>query len=117
MRVSKQGIASSPPNGLNCSFVKKSTGSDGATSEQLIENSWDGLLGHFAAPNIQLKVCHPVFLAMRFICVCVILRDALRFSGENEDSLRSFNCVRCFPLRCERDLAVERGHGEFLPPP
>jgi hypothetical protein len=53
---------------------------------------------------------------MRFISVLVILRDALRFSGENEDSLCSFICVCGFPLRCERDLAVERGHGEFLPP-
>jgi hypothetical protein len=65
----------------------------------------DGLLGYFAATNIQPKVRHPLFLAVPFTSVLVIHRDALQFSGEN-DSLRFFICVRGFLLRCERDLAV-----------
>jgi hypothetical protein len=74
------------------------------------------LLNYFAAPNIRHKVRHPLFLAIRFSNVLVILRDALRFPDENEDALRSFICSCGFPLRCTRDPAVDLGHGEFLPP-
>jgi hypothetical protein len=41
-------------------------------------------------------------------------RDALRFPEEDKDALRSLICIHSFPLRCERDPAVELGHGEFL---
>jgi hypothetical protein len=102
---------------LQRSFVKNSTGFDGATVEQAIENSWDGLLSHFAGPNIRHKVRHPLFLAIRFRTVLIILHDTVRFSEENEDSPRSFICVRGFLLRCKRDLTAELGHGEFLPAP
>jgi hypothetical protein len=68
---------------LHRSFAKKSKRPVGTTVEQPIGNSWDGLLSHFAAPNIRHKVRHPLFLAMRFRNVRVLLRDALRFSEEN----------------------------------
>lgn len=104
------------PKELHRTFVKKVTGPDGKTVEQVIDNSWEGLLNYFAAPNIRHKVRHPLFLAIRFSHVLTILRDSLRFPVEDEDALRSFICSCGFPLGCERDPAVDIGHGEFLPP-
>lgn len=104
------------PSELDRTFVKKVTGPNGHTIEQVIDNSWEGLLNYFAAPNIRHKVRHPLFLAIRFSNVLVIMRDSLRFPDEDEQALRSFVCSCGFPLGCQRDPAVDIGHGEFLPP-
>lgn len=104
------------PRELSRKFVKKVTNSHGQLVEEEIDNSWEGLLRYFQAPNIRFKVRHPLFLAIRFSNVLVILRDALRFPDENEMALRSFICSCGFPLNCSRDPAVSIGHGEFLAP-
>lgn len=104
------------PKELDRVFIKKATNSNGILVEEEITNSWEGLLAYFQAPNIRFKIRHPLFLAIRFSNVLVILRDALRFPLENEDALRSFICSCGFPLNCRRDPAVKIGHGEFLPP-
>lgn len=104
------------PKELERTFIKKVTNSEGVLVEEEITNSWEGLLAYFQAPNIRFKIRHPLFLAIRFSNVLVILRDALRFPQENEEALRSFICSCGFPLNCKRDPAVMIGHGEFLPP-
>lgn len=104
------------PKELQRTFVKKVTDGAGNLLEERIDNSWVGLLRYFQAPNIRFKVRHPLFLAIRFSNVLVILRDALRFPDESENALRSFICSCGFPLNCSRDPAVDIGHGEFLPP-
>lgn len=104
------------PKELDRTFIKKATNTDGILVEEEITNSWEGLLAYFQAPNIRFKIRHPLFLAIRFSNVLVILRDALRFPQENEEALRSFICSCGFPLNCVRDPAVKIGHGEFLPP-
>lgn len=104
------------PKELDRKFIKKATNSQGVLVEKEITNSWEGLLAYFQAPNIRFKIRHPLFLAIRFSKVLVILRDALRFPQESEDALRSFICSCGFPLHCKRDPAVKIGHGEFLPP-
>lgn len=104
------------PRELARTFVKKVTNSHGQLVEEQIDNSWEGLLRYFQAPNIRFKVRHPLFLAIRFSNVLVILRDALRFPNENEMALRSFICSCGFPMNCVRDPAVNIGHGEFLAP-
>lgn len=104
------------PKELNRKFIKKTTNTNGFLIEEEITNSWDGLLAYFQAPNIRFKIRHPLFLAIRFSNVLVILRDALRFPQESEEALRSFICSCGFPLNCRRDPAVKIGHGEFLPP-
>lgn len=105
-----------PPKELDRKFIKKTTNADGVLVEEEITNSWEGLLAYFQAPNIRFKIRHPLFLAIRFSNILVILRDSLRFPQENEDALRSFICSCGFPLNCVRDPAVMIGHGEFLPP-
>lgn len=104
------------PKELDRSFIKKATNSEGVLIEEPITNSWEGLLAYFQAPNIRFKIRHPLFLAIRFSNVLVILRDSLRFPQESEEALRSFVCSCGFPLNCKRDPAVKIGHGEFLPP-
>lgn len=104
------------PKELDRIFIKKATNADGVLVEEKITNSWEGLLAYFQAPNIRFKIRHPLFLAIRFSNVLVILRDALRFPQESEEALRSFVCSCGFPLNCKRDPAVRIGHGEFLPP-
>lgn len=104
------------PKELERTFIKKVTNADGLLVEEEITNSWEGLLAYFQAPNIRFKIRHPLFLAIRFSNVLVILRDALRFPQESEEALRSFICSCGFPLNCKRDPAVMIGHGEFLPP-
>lgn len=104
------------PKELDRTFIKKTTSPQGVLIEEEITNSWDGLLAYFQAPNIRFKIRHPLFLAIRFSNVLVILRDALRFPQESEEALRSFICSCGFPLHCRRDPAVKIGHGEFLPP-
>lgn len=104
------------PKELDRTFIKKATNSEGILVEEPITNSWEGLLAYFQAPNIRFKIRHPLFLAIRFSNVLVILRDALRFPQESEEALRSFICSCGFPLNCTRDPAVKIGHGEFLPP-
>lgn len=104
------------PKELDRTFIKKTTSPKGVLIEEEITNSWDGLLAYFQAPNIRFKIRHPLFLAIRFSNVLVILRDALRFPQESEEALRSFICSCGFPLHCRRDPAVKIGHGEFLPP-
>lgn len=104
------------PKELERTFIKKTTNAGGILIEEEITNSWDGLLAYFQAPNIRFKIRHPLFLAIRFSNVLVILRDALRFPQESEEALRSFICSCGFPLNCKRDPAVKIGHGEFLPP-
>lgn len=104
------------PKELDRTFIKKVTNSEGVLVEEEITNSWEGLLAYFQAPNIRFKIRHPLFLAIRFSNVLVILRDALRFPQESEEALRSFICSCGFPLNCKRDPAVMIGHGEFLPP-
>lgn len=104
------------PKELDRKFIKKATNSEGILIEEPITNSWEGLLAYFQAPNIRFKIRHPLFLAIRFSNVLVILRDALRFPQESEEALRSFICSCGFPLNCKRDPAVKIGHGEFLPP-
>lgn len=104
------------PKELDRVFIKKATNSEGVLMEEPITNSWEGLLAYFQAPNIRFKIRHPLFLAIRFSNVLVILRDALRFPQESEEALRSFICSCGFPLNCKRDPAVKIGHGEFLPP-
>lgn len=104
------------PKELDRIFIKKATNADGVLVEKEITNSWEGLLAYFQAPNIRFKIRHPLFLAIRFSKVLVILRDALRFPQESEEALRSFICSCGFPLNCKRDPAVRIGHGEFLPP-
>lgn len=104
------------PKELDRKFIKKATNSEGILVEKEITNSWEGLLAYFQAPNIRFKIRHPLFLAIRFSKVLVILRDALRFPQESEEALRSFICSCGFPLNCKRDPAVKIGHGEFLPP-
>lgn len=105
-----------PPKELERKFIKKTTNAKGVLVEEEITNSWEGLLAYFQAPNIRFKIRHPLFLAIRFSRVLVILRDSLRFPLESEDALRSFICSCGFPLNCKRDPAVMIGHGEFLPP-
>lgn len=105
-----------PPKELERKFIKKTTNAEGVLIEEEITNSWEGLLAYFQAPNIRFKIRHPLFLAIRFSNVLVILRDSLRFPLESEDALRSFICSCGFPLNCKRDPAVMIGHGEFLPP-
>lgn len=104
------------PATLSRQFVKKVTNGEGQLIEEPIDNSWNGLLRYFQAPNIRFKVRHPLFLAIRFSNVLVILRDALRFPEEDQRALRSFICSCGFPLNCIRDQAVHIGHGEFLAP-
>lgn len=104
------------PKELDRTFIKKATNSEGVLIEEEITNSWEGLLAYFQAPNIRFKIRHPLFLAIRFSNVLVVLRDALRFPQESEEALRSFVCSCGFPLNCKRDPAVKIGHGEFLPP-
>lgn len=103
------------PKELSRKFVKKVTNSEGQRIVEEITNSWLGLLNYMDAPNIRFKVRHPLFLAIRFSNVLVILRDALRFPDENEEALRSFICSCGFPLNCVRDPAVAIPGG-FLPP-
>lgn len=105
-----------PPKELERKFIKKTTNAKGVLVEEEITNTWEGLLAYFQAPNIRFKIRHPLFLAIRFSNVLVILRDSLRFPLESEDALRSFICSCGFPLNCKRDPAVMIGHGEFLPP-
>lgn len=104
------------PKELDRTFIKKTTNAEGVLVEEEITNSWEGLLAYFQAPNIRFKIRHPLFLAIRFSNVLVILRDSLRFPQESEEALRSFICSCGFPLNCKRDPAVKIGHGEFLPP-
>ncbi|KAI0565590.1 hemerythrin-like protein [Gracilaria domingensis] len=104
------------PKELDRKFIKKAVNSEGVMVEKEITNSWEGLLAYFQAPNIRFKIRHPLFLAIRFSNVLVILRDSLRFPQESEEALRSFICSCGFPLNCKRDPAVKIGHGEFLPP-
>lgn len=104
------------PKELDRTFIKKTTNAEGVLVEEEITNSWEGLLAYFQAPNIRFKIRHPLFLAIRFSNVLVILRDAFRFPQESEEALRSFICSCGFPLNCKRDPAVKIGHGEFLPP-
>lgn len=104
------------PKELDRTFIKKATNAEGVLVEKEITNSWEGLLAYFQAPNIRFKIRHPLFLAIRFSKVLVILRDSLRFPQESEEALRSFICSCGFPLNCKRDAAVRIGHGEFLPP-
>eukprot|EP00178_Gracilaria_changii_P007186 TRINITY_DN22_c0_g1_i1.p2 TRINITY_DN22_c0_g1~~TRINITY_DN22_c0_g1_i1.p2 ORF type:complete len:696 (-),score=84.99 TRINITY_DN22_c0_g1_i1:7759-9846(-) len=104
------------PKELDRKFIKKAVNTEGVMVEKEITNSWEGLLAYFQAPNIRFKIRHPLFLAIRFSSVLVILRDSLRFPQESEEALRSFICSCGFPLNCKRDPAVKIGHGEFLPP-
>lgn len=104
------------PKELDRKFIKKAVNSEGVMVEKEITNSWEGLLAYFQAPNIRFKIRHPLFLAIRFSNVLIILRDSLRFPQESEEALRSFICSCGFPLNCKRDPAVKIGHGEFLPP-
>lgn len=104
------------PKELDKQFVKKITDGHGNLIEEIIDNSWQGLLSYFQAPNIRFKVRHPLFLAIRFSNVLCILRDSFRFPDESENALRSFICSCGFPLSCVTDPAVALGHGDFLPP-
>lgn len=105
------------PSEFSRTFVKKTNDHHGHTSEEPIDNSWRGLLRYFQAPNIRFKCRHPLFLAIRFSNVLVILRDRFRWPDpSSEDTIRSFVCSCGFPLNCIRDDPVSIGHGEFLPP-
>lgn len=105
------------PSEFNRVFVKKINDHQGHTTEEPIDNSWQGLLRYFQAPNIRFKCRHPLFLAVRFSNVLVILRDRFRWPDpSSEETLRSFICSCGFPIHCKRDDPVNIGHGEFLPP-
>ena len=105
------------PSEFTRDFVKKTNDHHGHTTEESIDNSWEGLLRYFQAPNIRFKCRHPLFLAVRFSNVLIILRDKFRWPDpSSEDTIRSFVCSCGFPLNCIKDDPVSIGHGEFLPP-
>jgi len=55
-----------------------------------IENSPQGLLSYFQAPNIRCKCRHPVFLLYRFSNALVLLRDSELFPLETTHLFRAF---------------------------
>ncbi|GJQ14227.1 hypothetical protein GpartN1_g6018.t1 [Galdieria partita] len=71
-------------------FFRKGNDHRGQKVVERIENSPEGLLSYFQAPNIRFKCRHPVFLLYRFSNALVLLRDSELFPSETAQVYRSF---------------------------
>ncbi|GJD07058.1 hypothetical protein Gasu2_14400 [Galdieria sulphuraria] len=71
-------------------FFRKANDHRGQKVVERIENSPEGLLSYFQAPNIRFKCRHPVFLLYRFSNALVLLRNSELFPSDTTQVYRRF---------------------------